>query len=156
MLKIDKKQVKIISLAIAVIFMLGVVGLALSQSGKTYAADSNDSNVGVVNKQMILAQHPDVAKAEETMKAEVEQARKEFEEKSAGMKDEEKQAYYMQVQQRLTAKKQELLNPIMEKVDAAIKATAEARGLAVVVDKNNVVYGGRDITEDVLKKIGAK
>jgi hypothetical protein len=32
-LKIEKKQVKIISVAIAAVFMLSVVGIAVSQSG---------------------------------------------------------------------------------------------------------------------------
>lgn len=156
-LKFEKKQVKIVSLAIAVFFMLGVVGLALSQSGKTYAAGANNSsNIGVVNHQMLVSQQPDMAKAQETMQAEVESARKDFEAKTASMNDKEKQDYYAQVQQRLALKQQELITPVMDKVDAAIKAVADAKGLAVVMDKGNVVYGGQDITDEVGKKLSGK
>ena len=35
-----------------------------------------------------------------------------------------------------------------------VKAVAEAKGLQVVLDKNAVVYGGQDITQDVVKKLG--
>ena len=157
MLNLGKKQVKIVSLAVATFFMLGVVGLALSQSGKTVsAASSNSSNVGVVNKQILVSQHPDMVKAQETMQAEVEQARTDFETKSATMNDKEKQDYYTQVQQRLSLKQQELINPLLEKVDAAIKTVADAKGLSVVMDKGSVIYGGQDITEEVGKKITGK
>ncbi|WP_378950967.1 OmpH family outer membrane protein [Pelosinus sp. sgz500959] len=156
MLKFGKKQVKIVSLTIAVFFMLGVIGMALSQSGKSVASASGSSNIGVVNYQVLISQHPDMAKAQEAMQAEVEQAKKDFETKSATMNDKEKQDYYAQVQQRLSLKQQELTGPVFDKVEAAIKTVADAKGLSVVMDKSNVVYGGQDITEEVGKKITGK
>lgn len=157
MLNLKKKQVKFVSLAVAVFFMLGVIGLALSQSSKTSAAGANSSsNIGVVNQQMLVSQHPDMAKAQEAMQAEVESARKDFETKSVSMNDKEKQDYYAQVQQRLSVKQQELINPVLDKVEAAIKAVADAKGLTVVMDKSNVVFGGQDITDEVGKKMTGK
>ena len=157
MLNLKKKQVKIVSLAIAVFFMLGVVGLALSQSGKTSVASAgSSSNIGVVNQQLLVSQHPDMAKAQAAMEAEVESAKKDFETKSASMNDKEKQDYYAQVQQRLSLKQQELITPVLDKVEAAIKAVADAKGLSVVMDKGNVVYGGVDITDEVGKKFTGK
>ena len=142
------------SLTVAVLFMLGVVGLTLSQTGsKTSAAGSNSSNIGVVNHQLLVSQHPEMAKAQETMQAEVESAKKDFEAKSVSMNEKEKQDYYAQVQQRLTVKQQELINPVLDKVEAAIKSVADAKGLSIVMDKSNVVYGGQDITDEVGKKI---
>jgi len=154
-LNFGKKQVKIVSLSIAVFFMLGVVGMALSQSGKASAA-SGSSNIGVVNNQLLISQHPDMVKAQEGMQAEVEQAKKDFDTKSASMNDKEKQDYYAQIQQRLSLKQQALIAPVIEKVNAAIKAVADAKGLVVVMDVGNVVYGGQDITEEVGKKITGK
>jgi outer membrane protein len=157
MLKLQKKQVKIVSLTIAIMFVLGIVGLALSQSSTSYAADAKSSSkIGVVNHQMLVAQHPDMAKAQQDMQAEVEQAKKDFEAKSASMNDKEKQDYYAQIQQRLSLKEQQLIAPVFEKVDAAIKAVADAKGLSVVMDQGNVVYGGQDITDEVGKKISGK
>ncbi|HMM20912.1 MAG TPA: OmpH family outer membrane protein [Selenomonadales bacterium] len=155
MLKLEKKQVKFISVAIAAVFLLGIVGLAISQTNKSFAAGPT-SNVGVVNYQMIMSQHPDVAKAEETMRAEVQQAQKDFEAKAASMNDKEKQEYYAQLQKRLNLKQAELMGPINDKVTGAIKAVADAKGLAVVIDKGTVVYGGQDITDEVVKKITGK
>ncbi|MBP1765238.1 MAG: outer rane chaperone Skp (OmpH) [Firmicutes bacterium] len=153
----NKKNAKIIALGIVAFFVLGVVGIAVSQTaGSKVASAAPSSNVGVVNQQLLVTQHPDMATAQATMQTEVEQAKKDFDEKTATMSDKEKQEYYAQVQQRLSLKQQELLTPILDKVTAAIKAVADAKGLAVVLDKNNVVYGGQDITDDVMKKITGK
>ena len=157
MLKLGKRQVKVVSLAIAALFILGVVGIALSQSGRTsVAAASSSSNIGVVNNQLLISQQPDMAKAQEAMQAEVAQAKKDFEAKSATMNDKEKQDYYAQTQQRLSLKQQELIAPVLDKVNAAIKEVADAKGLAVVMDVSNVVYGGQDITAEVGKKLTGK
>ncbi len=157
MLKLQKKQVKIVSLTIAVMFVLGIVGLAVSQTSKSYAAGaSSSSSIGVVNYQMLISQSPDAAKAQEAMQAEVDQAKKDFDEKSATMNDKEKQDYYAQVQQKLSLKNQELVAPVYSKVDAAIKAVADAKGLTIIMDKGNVVYGGQDITDEVGKKLNGK
>lgn len=155
MLKFGKKQIKLVSLTVAVLFVLGIVGLAVSQTGTSYAANAaNSSKIGVVDFQMLVYQHPDMKKAEETMQAEVKAAQEDFATKSAGMNDKEKQDYYMQIQQRLNLKQQELRGPIFDKINAAIKSVADARGLAVVLDKNDVVYGGQNITDEVLKRMG--
>ncbi len=155
MLKIEKKQVKIISVAIAAVFMLSVVGIAVSQTGTTQAAAA--SNVGKVNYDDLVRSHPDFAKFAETMKSEQEQAQKEFDAKAPSMTNEqERQQYFVQLQQRLQMKETELLTPIREKVMATIKEVADTRGLAVVMPVSMVIYGGQDITDDVKKKLGGK
>ncbi len=157
MLKVDKRQVKIISLAIVAFFVLGILGIAVSQTSTTQAANANaSSSIGKVNHDLLVGQHPEMAKAQETFQAEVEQAKKDFEAKTATMNDHEKQSYYNQIQQRLDLRQQELIKPIIDKVEAAIKAVADAKGLSVVLDVSNVVYGAQDITDEVGKKLNGK
>lgn len=148
-------MVKMISLGIAVVFLLGVAGIAVTQSGgkSAFAAGNPSSSVGVVNTNLVFQQHPDVAKIDQQMQAEVAQAKQDFDAKSANMSDKEKQDYYTQTQQRLQQKQQELVAPIRDQIDAAIKEVADSKGISVVMDKGSVVYGGQDITDDVVKKI---
>lgn len=154
MMKFNKKQIKLISVSVALVFVLGVVGIALSQSTAGVAnAAANPSNVGIVDHQALISQHPDMATAKTAMQKEVESAKADFDAKSANMNAQEKQAYYQQIQQRLANKEKELIKPIFDKIDAAIKSIAEAKGLTVVLDKNNVIYGGQDITKDVGQKM---
>lgn len=152
----DKKQVKIVALTVTVLFVLGVAGLALSQTNTGYAATSSSSSVGIVNRQMVFQQMPEVAQAQQTLQTEMEQADKDFKEKTANMSEQEKQGYFNQTNQRLNLRQQELMGPIMDKMTGAIKAAADAKGITVVIDKQNVVYGGQDITDDVIKRITGK
>ena len=151
----NKKSVKTVALAIAAAFLFGVAGLAVSQTTHVASA-APASSVGVVNYQMVVQQHPDLAKVQTTMQAESEAAKKEFDAKAASLGDKEKQEYYMQLQQRLQLKNQELMVPLFSKVDAVIKEVADAKGLSVVVDKGAVIYGGQDITDDCVKKVTGK
>ena len=151
----NKKNVKTVALAIAAAFLFGVAGLAVSQTTHVASA-APASSVGVVNYQMVVQQHPDLAKVQTTMQAESEAAKKEFDAKAASLGDKEKQEYYMQLQQRLQLKNQELMVPLFSKVDAIIKEVADAKGLSVVVDKGAVIYGGQDITDDCVKKVTGK
>ncbi|WP_407635975.1 hypothetical protein [Propionispira raffinosivorans] len=45
---------------------------------------------------------------------------------------------------------------MLSKVNVAVKEVADSKGLAIVVDKSVTIYGGQDITDDVLKKITDK
>jgi outer membrane protein len=109
--------------------------------------------VGVVDYSQIMSQHPKVQAASSEMQTAVQEAQKEFEEKSANMNDNEKRDYYTQTQQRLQQKNQELMEPITKNVEESVKKVAEQKGLSVVLDKGAVVYGGVDITQDVLKQV---
>lgn len=155
MFKNNKKNVKIVALAIAAAFLFGVAGIAVTQTTHVASA-APASNVGVVNYQMLVQQHPGLAAVQAAMTTESENAKKEFDAKTASLGDKEKQEYYMQLQQRLQLKNQELMVPLFSKVDAVIKEVSDAKGLAVVVDKGAVIYGGQDITDECVKKITGK
>lgn len=155
MMKLEKKQVKIISIIIAVLFVGSVVALALTQSGGIASA-AGTSAVGVIDREQVLTQHPKSADLDNQMNAAINEVRKDFEEKSQGMNDQEKQDYYRQCQQRLQQKQIELTDPILKSVDDTIKQVADSKGISVVIDKTAVLYGGQDITQDVIKKLGGK
>jgi len=153
----NKKVAKIVAVSVVAVFLLGVFGLALVQTGTGYAASAGtSSNVGKVNYQRLINASPDLENFKQTMNNEVEQAQKDFDEKSKTMNDQQKQDYSNQLHERLALKEQELRAPILSKIDAAVKAVADKKGLAVVLDVNNIVYGGQDITDDVIKNLGGK
>ena len=87
------------------------------------------------------------------MQTEIQNTRQEFDQKSKDMNATEKDRYYKQLQERLTNKEKELMDPLMKDIEAAIKKVADKKGLTVVVDKNAVIYGGVDITDEVIKKM---
>lgn len=152
MFKINIKQVKMVSLMVAVFVMLGVVGV----SNKVYAATpaSATSTIGIVDFSFLMSQHPDMAAAQATVKAGREQAEKDFNDKVATLgTDQEKRAYFNQVQQDLANKEQVIWGAIRDKVLAAVKTVADSKGLTIVVDRGTAILGGQDITVEVGKKI---
>lgn len=130
-----------------------LVAIVAAQTSIIYAAPSP---VGVVNYQYLVQNHPDVPQAQEAYNAALKQAQSDFDAKSSGMNDQDKKALLQQYQQEVQKKQQELLSVIREKVNVAIKAVADAKGLFIVIDKNVTVYGGQDITDEVMKKITGK
>ena len=128
MVKLQKTQVKIFCVALALVFIGSVVALGLSQLG-TSTASAASSSVGVVDYRKVMMSHPDYASASNEMQKAMQQA-----------------------QMELQQKEQDLISGIQKKIDDAVKQVAEAKGLSVVIDKSAVVYGGQDITDDVMKK----
>jgi len=47
----------------------------------------------------------------------------------------------------------ELMKPVGDKIEVSIKAVAEEKGLTAIIDAASVVYGGIDITADVISKV---
>ena len=152
MINFQKKQVKIISVIIAAIFVLSIVALGVTQY-ESGLAGASSSNVGLVDYDQLRAQHPGMQAAREKYEEAAKQAQAEFEQKAPSMTPEQQQEFMVQKQKEMQDKGKELLDPINSSIEEQIKAVADTRGINVVLDKNNVLYGGQDITQDVLKKL---
>lgn len=72
------------------------------------------------------------------------------------MTPEQQQQFIEQKQKEMQDKQKELIDPIRNSIEEQVKAVADSRDINVVLDKNNVLYGGQDITQDVLTKIQAQ
>lgn len=153
----NMKRAKLMSLLISAVFVLGVFSLALTQSGvmgtNTAAAAAKNSTIGVVNMQMIMKASKQVAEVQKTMQAEVASTQKDFETKAKTMTDKEKMQYAQQLKERLANKNRELMVPVINKIEEAIKKVADKKGLEVVVEKGYVITGGVDITAEVGKEL---
>jgi len=57
------------------------------------------------------------------------------------------------VQKAIRAKSDEFMRIITESFEAAVKAVAEEKKLSMALRKEMVLYGGTDITEDVIRKL---
>lgn len=150
MIQLKKAQVKVISVLVALVFVGSVVALALTQSGSGIASAAPSSNVGVVDYRQFSSLKI-FTDADAQMQQAVQQAQQEFESRTANMSDEEKQDYYQQTMERLQQQQVDLMEPVRKQVEDAVKSVADAKGLTVVLTKDAVVYGGTDITQDVIK-----
>lgn len=149
----NKKNVKIVSFVVAVIFLLGIGAIAYQQMAVPTMA-ANNSNIGVVDTSKIADQNtPAVAAAmKESQELQME-LQKEFETQSANMDDQQKVQLQAQLQQKAQAKSLEIQEKLQKSLNDAAQSVAEAKGLSVVLNKEAVIYGGVDITEQVKKKL---
>ena len=55
----------------------------------------------------------------------------------------------------MAKKDQEIAKSVQDKAMEAAKAVGDGKGLSVVMSKDTVLYGGVDITDQVLKKLAS-
>lgn len=155
----NKKNVKIVSFIVAVIFVIGVGALAYTQMATPAMAADTSSSIGVVDTSRLLNENtPAVVDATKQMQDYQNELNQQFQQQSANMNDQQKSELAQQMQQKVQEKRLELQKSIQQKISDAAKSVGDAKGLTVVMDKANVLYGGVDITEQVSKKLneGAK
>jgi len=64
--------------------------------------------------------------------------------------DADKQRVTLQFQQQLQDKQNELVGPLVARAQLAIAQVSASKNLSIVVDKRIIVYGGQDITKEVI------
>jgi outer membrane protein len=65
----------------------------------------------------------------------------------------ERQRIYLQYHQEFSDKQQELIGPLFERAQLAIANVAAAHKLSIVVDKRIIVYGGINLTKEVVAEV---
>jgi outer membrane protein len=155
LINFQKKQVKIISVIIAAVFIFSIVALGVSQY-QSGMAGASSSNVGIVDYSQLISQHPGMQAAREKYEEAAKQVQDEFSQKAGSMTPEQQQQFIEQKQKEMQDKQKELLDPIRTSIETQVQSVADSRGINVVLDKNNVLYGGQDITQEVLQKLQAE
>lgn len=150
----NQKMVKIIALVLAVTFLLSVV--AVFAGRPSAQAATNSSDIGFVDMQAIFAAHPETAKARTQLAQATSKAEKEFNAKKSGLNQEQQQALLQQYREQLAQKEQDLTGEVTKKIDSTIGEVAKSKGITVVLEKQNVFYGGTDITKDVINRAQGK
>lgn len=139
-------------LVIAAIF----VALTAYYNPFTILASDNNSlegEIAFVDIQKIFELHPDKAEAEKELNRAAQMMQAELEEKVSDLSQEEQQDLLEKYQSDLSQKEQELIQDVLEEIETAIKKVAEEKKVKLVLDKRNVIYGGYDLTEDVINYI---
>jgi len=71
----------------------------------------------------------------------------------AAKTDADRDAIYRDYRKTLDDKQTQVLKPVVDQTRSVIADVAKTRGLVLVVDKGNVVFGGTDVTKDVTDKL---
>ena len=114
------------------------------------ALGADITDIGYVDQEA-LAQVPRFASANRELVAYKAQLDRQFAQQVRGARSPSDQARIAQdFQNRFAERQRQTLGPLFARAQVAVASVAASKGLSVVLDKRIVVFGGRDITKDVI------
>jgi outer membrane protein len=117
------------------------------------AADEARGRIAYVDVQQVFNIHPDKVAAEKQLNQKAQNLQSDLEEKAKELSKNKQQEILKQYQSQLSEKEQKLIQNVLVKIEDAIKKVAEKKEVKMVLDKKNVIYGGYDMTQDVIDYI---
>ncbi len=90
---------------------------------------------------------------EKKMQAEFENARKDVAKRSASLSKEKQQELIASYDRQLEAKRAAIMSPLFDKVTFTVKSVAEKENMVLILDKQYVMYGGRNVTDKVVESL---
>jgi outer membrane protein len=148
---LKSKYIFISILTLALILILSY----LNPLAHLIARDDAEGRIAYVDVQTVFNVHPEKEEAESDLNSEAQQMQQELENKAKDLSKEEQQELLKEYQARLSQKEQELIQTLLLKIDKSIKEVAEEKKVKLVLDKKNVIYGGYDMTQDVINYISS-
>jgi outer membrane protein len=149
-MRIDARKIVIVLGAIVIAAV--AAALALRQT----PAFGQSFSIGYVEMQRALDSHPRKASSERALQEFFQAKQREFQEKSKSMTAFQRQELDRQLQQQILEKRNELLGGLDKEIRAAVEQAARQAGATIVLDRSVVLYGGTDLTENVIKIVKGK
>ena len=133
------------------IIVVAVIAVStLSFTPQVLAVDVND--IGFVD-QSAIGQLPPFQAAQAEFAQYQRQLSGQFQRSIKGKSQADQQRIFNDFNGRAAAKQRELFGPLLNRAQTAIASVAANKGLSVVVDKSIIIFGGLDITKDVIDMI---
>lgn len=127
-----------------------VMALVMSMA---FAVSAFAEDLGYVNVDRVFRSYPDIQTTMSVINLERQKAENEFNQKAPNLDDKGKRELGEKLSSQVEKKEASLLNPIREKIRKTIGQVAKSHGIANVVDANSMVFGGKDLTEEVISAI---
>ena len=109
--------------------------------------------IGYVDMQKLFQNHPQKKASEVKLEGKAKKLKEELEAKGQKMDKEERQQLLQKYQEQLNQQEQELINGVLADINQKIQKIAEEKGISVVLNKSAVIYGGYNLTAEVLEEI---
>jgi outer membrane protein len=148
-----KWNAKVIGMVGAAIVIVAVLAIVVARSGP---ALGQSLTIGYVDMVRAVDAHPRKASAETALKdyaqSQIADAQQRAKGASAGQQEEMRRL----LNQQLLKKRQELIGGLEKDIRAAVEKVAKAQGIGIVLNREVVLYGGVDLTDQVIKVIGGR
>ncbi|CQR74494.1 Outer membrane protein (OmpH-like) [Sporomusa ovata DSM 2662] len=136
---------KLMALVCFLMMTFGFASIAL-------AADQS-SLIGFVNVQYVLQNYPGIKDILQQTSDEKVKLQNQYNEQAQNMSDSDKNALSINLSQEYTKFEQSTMAPVQKKIQQAITKVAQNNGIQNVVNSNSMLFGGKDLTDEVVKAL---
>jgi outer membrane protein len=144
---------KTIGITAAVIVIVAAIGFVVARSGPVLG---QSLTIGYVDMARAVEAHPRKASAEGALKDYAQTQIGDAQQRMKTMTPAQREEVQRQVNQMLLKKRQELIGGLEKDIRAAIEKIAKDQGISIVLNREAVLYGGVDLTDQVVKAISGK
>jgi outer membrane protein len=148
-----KWNAKAIGIAAAAIVIVAALGFVVARSGP---ALGQSLTIGYVDMVRAVDAHPRKASAEAALKDYAQSQIADAQQRSKGASAAQQEDMRRTLNQQLLKKRQELIGGLEKDIRAAVEKVAKEQGISIVLNREVVLYGGVDLTDQVIKAIGGK
>jgi len=139
---------KLIALVCSLLMVFGFTTTAL-------AADQS-ALVGFVNVQYVLQNYPGIKEILQQISDEKTKLQSQYTEQAQNMSDADKNALNANISREYNTFETNTMAPVQKKIQKAIAKVAKNNGIQNVVNSNSMLFGGKDLTEEVVKNLQDK
>lgn len=135
--------------------LMAFVCLLLLMSGfaSTALAAEQSSLVGFVNVPYVLQNYPGIKDILQKISDEKVRLQNQYNEQAKDMPDSDKNALSTNLSQEYAKFEQNTMAPVQQKIQNTIAKVAKDNGIKNVVNSNAMLFGGKDLTGEVIKAL---
>ena len=124
-------------------------------AGLPSAASAAEAAVGYVDMEAVFEACPGTNEAAIELRRLQADLQKQFEAEAPELEDAAKAKLEQELNEKLAKRQQELMDPIQRRILRAIKEVAQEKGIPQIVKAEVILYGGKDLTKDVIAAVKA-
>ena len=124
-------------------------------AGFPSAASAAEAAVGYVDMEAVFEACPGTNEAAIELRRLQADLQKQFEAEAPELEDAAKAKLEQDLNEKLAKRQQELMDPIQRRIIRAIKEVAKEKGIPQIVKAEVILYGGKDLTKDVIAAVKA-
>ncbi|MCK8827778.1 OmpH family outer membrane protein [Natroniella acetigena] len=106
-----------------------------------------------VDMESLFLKHPHKEASEEELDQKAQQLQQQLEVEAANLTKEERQDLLKEYQQKLNQLERDLVQSLIDDINSKIREVAQRKDITIIVDQPVVIYGGYDLTAEVLAEL---
>jgi len=131
----------------------GAIILVALIAGTAWSLREQGNDVGVIDLGRVVARSPLAQRYEKQLAEKYEELQAQLEKEKTNLDEESRKAREKELMAEYLRLKQELEGKLEKQIDEALETIAKQKNLGIVVYKESVRYGGKDVTDEVVKAL---